>query len=258
VGIFLKTSLRLLEPNREETSWLDALEFAREKLGFEADATQEMVLRGGRRGIVNCTRQWGKSTVTAAKAVHRAYMEPESLTLVLSPSGRQSGEFLRKAEEFVRRLGIRVRGDGANEISLELPNRSRIVGLPGNEMTSRGFSKVSLLLIDEAARVPDVLYRAMRPSLAACDGDLWLMSTPNGRQGFFWEEWERGAEWERISVAAPDCPRISQRFLEEERARGDQWYRQEYLCEFVDREGAVFPRELIERAFGEEFAGLEL
>jgi hypothetical protein len=40
-------------------------------------------------------------------------------------------------------------------MSLLLPNRSRIVGLPGNEVTVRGFSAVSLMLIDEAARVSD-------------------------------------------------------------------------------------------------------
>jgi len=62
---------------------------------------------------------------------------------------------------------------------------SRIVGLPQNEGKVRGFSAVSLLLIDEASRVSDILYRAMRPTLAVGDGDLWLMSTPNGNQGFF-------------------------------------------------------------------------
>src|ERR1700674_4088317 len=58
---------------KETINITDAVVFARELLGFMPDAQQEMVLRGGRRGIVNCTRQWGKSTVTAAKAVHRAY-----------------------------------------------------------------------------------------------------------------------------------------------------------------------------------------
>ena len=97
----------------------------------------------------------------------------------------------------------------------------------------------------------------MRPTLAVGDGDLWLMSTPNGKRGFFWEEWEHGGpEWERIRVPATECPRISATFLEEERAKGDQWYRQEYLCEFLDREGAVFPQELIDRAFREDFEEL--
>ena len=57
---------------------------------------------------------------------------------------------------------------------------------------------------------------------------------------------------------ATECPRISARFLGEERLKGDAWFRQEYLCEFLDHEGAVFPRELIEAAFREEFPGLDL
>ena len=37
----------------------DVVAFARERLGFDPDAKQELVLRGGRRGIVNCTRNGG-------------------------------------------------------------------------------------------------------------------------------------------------------------------------------------------------------
>jgi hypothetical protein len=101
---------------------------------------------------LNCTRQWGKSTIAAAKAVHRAFTQDKSLVLVASPTDRQSAEFIRKAREMVVTLGIRPRGDGDNQTSLLFPNGSRIVGLPGMEGTVRGFSAVSLLLIDEAAR----------------------------------------------------------------------------------------------------------
>ncbi len=236
---------------------MDAVRFARERLGFDPDEKQERVLRGGRRGIVNCTRQWGKSTVTAAKAVHRAYTVPGSLVLVLAPCGRQSGEFVRKAKAFVGRLGIRVRGDGDNAISIAFPNGSRIVGLPGNEANVRGFT-ASLILIDEAARVPDELYRAMRPSLAVGDGDLWLMSTPYGKRGFYWEEWAHGTDdWERIQVTALEWPRISKRVLEEERAKGDKWFGQEYLCEFGEVEGRVFSQESIDAAM-QDFEPLDL
>ena len=114
----------------------DAAEWVRERLELAVDSLQERVLRTtNKRGILNCSRQWGKSTITAAKAVHQAYNTAESLTVVVSPSGRQSGEFLRKATKFARMLGIRAKGDGDNEISLELPNGSRIVGLPGTEAT---------------------------------------------------------------------------------------------------------------------------
>jgi len=229
----------------------DIVEFTRQRLGFGPNPLQESVLRGGRRGIVNCTRQWGKSTVAAAKAVHRAYCHPDSLILVLSPSGRQSGEFVRKAEEFVSRMGIKVRGDGTNEISIAFPNRSRIVGLPHNEATVRGFSKVSLMLIDEASRVEDKLYRAMRPTLAVGNGDLWLMSTPNGKRGFFHAEWTAGGEqWQRISATAEECPWIDPEFLDDERkSMTDAMFRQEYMCEFGEREGRAFSQESIDAAF---------
>src|SRR6266436_7270626 len=107
---------------------LDIVEFTRQRLGFDPNPLQASLLRGGRRGIVNCTRQWGKSTVAAAKAVHRAFCQPDSLILVLSPSERQSGELMRKAEEFVSRMGIKVRGDGTNEISIAFPNRRGLWG----------------------------------------------------------------------------------------------------------------------------------
>jgi hypothetical protein len=239
----------------------DAAEWVRTALGFDADEAQQEILRSDKqRGLLNCTRQWGKSTVTAAKAIHQAYHYPESLTLVVSPSARQSGEFLRKATGFARKLGIRPKGDGDNEISLELPNRSRIVGLPGSEATVRGFSAVSLMLVDEASRVSDELYLAIRPMLAVSDGALWLMSTPFGKRGFFYEAWANGGpDWARVRAAATECPRIGRKFLEEERATmGERWFRQEYMCEFEEAVSGVFARDLVERAITREVEPLEL
>ena len=236
-------------------------EWVKERLGMEPDRSQEEVLdAASRRGILNCTRQWGKSTIAAAKAVHRAYTMAASLTLVVSPSGRQSAEFLRKAENFARRLGERTKGDGDNEISLEFGNRSRIVGLPGNEATIRGFSAVSLLLVDEASRVSDELYLAVRPMLAVSGGELWLMSTPFGKRGFFHETWRNGGrDWARVRVTADECPRIPAEFLREERAvMGERYFRQEYLCEFVDSVSGVFDRDLVEKAMTDEFKPLVL
>ncbi len=123
--------------------------------------------------------------MTAVKAVHQACAKPGSLVLVAAPSRRQSGEFLNKVEKLMRGGGMAAKGDGYNELSCCLPNGSRIVGLPGVEGTVRGFSEVSLLLIDEASRVDEAMYQALRPMLAVGDGDLWLMSTPNGQAADF-------------------------------------------------------------------------
>ena len=234
---------------------LNANAFARCRLGFVPDERQaELLASTAPCVILNCTRQWGKSTITAARAVYEAERKPGSLTLVVSPSARQSGEFVRKAAGFARRLGIRPKGDGDNEMSLEFPGGGRIVGLPGSEATVRGFSAVSLLLVDEAARVSDELYLAIRPMLAVSGGRLWLMSTPFGKRGFFYEAWEHGREeWERVRVPATECPRIPTAFLEEEReTMGERWFRQEYGCEFVDGVSAVFDRDLVEKAIRED------
>ncbi|MBS1875355.1 MAG: terminase family protein [Acidobacteria bacterium] len=237
----------------------DAVEFARTQLGFEPDGNQAWMLAGEHhRLLVNCTRQWGKSTTSAIKALHVLMRTPGAEVVVLSPIARQSGEFLRKVATFVDQLGMKIRGDGHNPMSLELPNRSRVVGLPGSSGDRvRGFSNLKLLVLDEAARLKDETYRAARPMLAASRGDLWAVSTPLGKRGFFYENWSRAdGEWERLTVKATDCARIPAEFLEEERRElGDEWVRQEYLCEFVDVDGAVFRREIVDRAFDD---GLEV
>jgi len=193
-------------------------------------------------------------------AVHRAYTRKGSTVLVASPSGRQSGELVLKAEDMLGTIGISVQGDGNNERSLELPNGSRIVGLPENPSKVRGFSAVSLLLIDEAAQVEEAMYKALRPMLAVSNGDLWLMSTPYGKRGFFYECWEHGGpEWLRVSVKATECPRIGAAFLEEERREmGAAWFQQEYMAEFVDNGSTVFARDVVEAAIDDEVAPLWL
>jgi hypothetical protein len=229
----------------------DILSFVRERLGFEPDERQAEVLRStAKRGILNCTRQWGKSTVSAAKAVHRAITQPGSLVLVASPTLRQSGEWMEKAEEMLRKLGVRPQGDGKNRVSVRLENGSRIVGLPQVEGNIRGFSAVSMVMIDEASRLGDLTYAALQPMLAVSNGELWMMSTPFGKRGFFYETWQNGGEhWHRVKVQAPDCARISAEFLEGQRNEMDaHLFAQDYLCEFIGSGMNAFDREVVEAA----------
>ena len=118
------------------------------------------------------------------------------------------------------------------------------VGLPGKDDTVRGFSPASLVLIDEAARVSEAMYDALSPTRAASDGDLWLMSTPYGSQGFFWRTWkDGGAAWERISAPATECGRIKAEFLAGN-GRGESG---------VDNGEGLFSRESVEGAMGDEY-----
>src|SRR5205823_14964600 len=124
--------------------------------------------------------------------------------------------------------------EAESALQLELANGSRIVALPGQEGTIRAYSSVRLLVVDEASRVPDALYYAVRPMLAVSRGRLVALSTPFGRRGWFHEAWHGAEAWERVKVTAHECPRISPAFLaEERRVLGERWFRQEYLTGFT-------------------------
>jgi Terminase large subunit, T4likevirus-type, N-terminal len=211
-------------------------------LGLEPDPWQLAVLESGHpRQLLNCSRQAGKSTV-AALALAEAVFTDGALVLLVSRSHRQSRVLFGMVADFYPRLRepllLRRTAD-----ELTLTNNSRVVSLPCQEETIRGYSGVTRLIIDEASRVPDNVYRAVRPMLAASRGRLICLSTPYGRRGFFYQAWtEGGPDWMRVEVSADKITRIPAEFLEEERrARGEAWFRQEYCCSFEATEGLVYP-----------------
>ncbi len=253
--------------------------------GMTADPWQAALLnhmgqaRDAAQYLILCSRQSGKSQTAAAAALLTALLDPPATVLVISRAQRQSAEVLRKVKELHRayrgqhvrprpfapvhldRAALDLESTGGiatgdtelvqdSVLSIELSNGSRVICLPGKADTTVGYSAVSLLILDEAARIPDDVYRYMRPMLAVSQGRILALSTPFGKRGWFYDAWVRCDEaksqslaepWRRIRITADDCPRISQQFLQEERnSIGAYWYNQEYLVEFNDAIGAVF------------------
>src|SRR5262249_10690824 len=99
------------------------------------------------RMLLLCSRQTGKSTLAASLALQAALLRPRSLVLLLSPSLRQSGELFRKVLDVFGALGRPMGVAAQSALRLELTNGSRVVSLPGDEATIRGFSGVALLVI---------------------------------------------------------------------------------------------------------------
>jgi Terminase large subunit, T4likevirus-type, N-terminal len=236
---------------------LDRVAFAK-RLGLKPDPWQEDLLSStSERVLLNCCRQSGKSTMTGVIALHRALYHPGSLILCLAPALRQSQELFSKIAGFYRDQGRPVSAVAERKLSLELENRSRIITLPGSEKTVRGFSGAALLAVDEAARVDDSLYFAVRPMLAVSGGSLMMLSTPYGKRGVFFEEWTNGIGWERYEVPASQCPRIPEVFLEEERhSLPRRVYRQEYECSFEETDDQVFSFEDVAAAISKDVTPL--
>lgn len=236
--------------------------FAERFLDLDLDPWQAKVLgSNSKRDILNCSRQAGKSTTAAILALHEALYHPGSLTVLISPSQRQSSELFRKVIDLRETLPWRVDLIEDNRLSMTVRGGGRVVSLPGSEATIRGFSGVTLLVEDEASRVEDDLYFSVRPMLAVNNGRLVLMSTPFGKRGHFWEVWdeaptrtEHSEGWNKVRIPATEVPRISSGFLaEERRSMPEWWYLQEYMCEFMEANDHVFGYDLVQEALSSDF-----
>jgi hypothetical protein len=241
---------------------LDPVRFVEDSLKYSLDDWQKGVLKyEGRQLAMNCSRQSGKSTIAALKALHTALHFPGSLTLIVSPSQRQSGEMFRLVSKEMQKLPDQPKKVEDNKLSMTLQSGSRVVSLPSQEQTVRGFANPKLIIIDEASRCTDSLYLAIRPMLATSENSqLVVLSTPNGRQGFFFDIFESDDDnWKRIKIDAYDCPRISKEFLDDELATlGQYFFNQEYRCAFVEGENAVFRYEDILRCFKNDVQSIDL
>lgn len=220
--------------------------------GIDPDPWQrDFLLEGWDRALLLCARQTGKSTVTAALALHRVLYHSDALVLVLAPARRQSKELVRKAWELFQAAGKPVPVDNRSELRLRFENGSRLIALPGSEKTVRSYSAVDMIAADECARIDDELYAAVRPMLAVSGGRLVGLSTPWGKRGWFYDAWtDDRQDWHRVKVTAKECPRLTEDFLRQERRELGRWmYRQEYRCEFVDPVNQMFRTDEIEGAF---------
>ncbi len=231
--------------------------------GLGPDPWQAAFLRSNApRRLLCCSRQSGKSATVAALAAWTLLFNPGALVLVLSPSLRQSGETFRKVMRFLRASDRSVPIDAETQLSVTLSAGSRCVCLPGSVESLVGFSAPRLVILDEAAYIPADPYYAVRPMLAASpDGRLVALSTPNGAQGWFYDEWSGEAgDWERTKITAAECPRIKPAFLEEERrSLGDRAYRQFFEAEFLEaaddpRNARVFASASLQSALDRVFA----
>jgi len=229
-----------------------------ERAGTEPDPWQHALLTSEwDRALLNCARQSGKTTVSAALALEAALQGPDRLVLILAPARRQSKEFLRSVRTLYRDAGCEVELDKGSELRIRFENESRIIALPGKEGTVRGYS-ADLVIADEAARVPDSAYVATRPMLAVTDGRFVGLSTPAGQRGWFYTAWSDPEQtWQRVKVTGKDCPRMDDEFLEQERREMGDWeWASEYMCQFQDEVDQLYRTEDIQAALTDDVGPL--
>lgn len=213
------------------------------------DPWQQRLLRSECLRVLMLTcRQAGKSTTAGFLALREAITRESNTVLVVCPSQRQSAELVLRVRNAINNLGNIVEVEGESALQIRLSNRSRIIALPASEGGIRGFT-AGMVILDEAARIPDSLVAAVRPMLGTTGGKLVCLSTAFAKSGFFYEQWTGPEAWERVKITADQNPRLTPEFLaEERRALGQRWYDCEYNCIFGDDMAAVFSTEDINAA----------
>ncbi len=248
----MRRARRLLEREQETDSEGDRLDeyavdpsLVMSDAGFAPDPWQADFLRSNDQfNLILCGRQIGKTLAVSILALFTALTRPGSTTVVIAQREFQATELLRKVVTHYHRIRspIGVKREGATY--LELANRARVFVLPAKESAVNG-PTADLLIIDEAARIPDEVFHAASPQLSASKGRLVALSTAFAKSGWFYKQWTTGGDsFRRWSITAPNCPRHSPAFLEKERREmGDRWFAMAYLNQFGDDVAAVFSSE---------------
>jgi len=251
-------------------------------LGFKPYEWQKAILKSTHlRKTINGARQAGKSTIVSAKPCHIARHYPESVSIIIAATEWQAFLDMEKVKTFIAQDPTYPRMVRDNDRLIVLNNGSWIMVIPATEKAARGPSAPRLILLDEASRIEDIVYTSgVIPMLTENpECELISISTPNGRQGFFyksfnnpkWERYEIRSPWEVIDLefklkpAEPEeeyrrkCAEKgiigfnSPRHLNQQEQEfnlgemGPRMYRQEYGPQFIEPEDQVFGYDEIEK-----------
>jgi hypothetical protein len=226
--------------------------FARLHLFFEPYGYQkEFLNEKSKREVVNAGRQVGKSTMAAAKAIWFAVTHPNTNTLIVSSTLRQSMLMFDKVRSMIYSGSKFVRNSVTKPTKREFTfsNGSKITALPcgANGHSLRGHT-AHMVILDEAAFIPDdVISRVVSPMLSTTDGWEMLLSTPWDKDHTFYKVFN-SPEWVHFHFPSSANPLVTKEFLEEQRELyGEERFAQEYLAEFVDDENSYFPSSLIRK-----------
>lgn len=152
---------------------------------------RQYVEDGSRFKLVVASAQSGKSFVTSLEFALRAMRQRKSLGIMLSASERQSVELMEKIKMHTAGWGVAIDSGFYEQTSIvqhtaRFPNSNRIIALPANPDTARGYS--GDVFLDEFAlhRDSKAIWAAMM-TRATRGYDVRVASTIKGTENKFYE-----------------------------------------------------------------------
>jgi len=190
--------------------------------------------------------------------VRDCMLNPGTLWVVLSAGERQSLEWMEKAKQWVKAFALAMTYQEEREhpealmksAEIRFANGSRIIALPANPDTARGYS--ANLILDEFAIHRDgaEIWRALYPSITnplKRQLKVRVMSTPKGEGNMFHQLWMKEG-WSKHRTTIYDAIagglKVNAEELREQCGDEDTW-RQEFCCEFIDSSRTAFSYEML-------------
>ena len=136
--------------------------------------------------------------------------------------------------------------DDKHDLHIILKNGTEIEGKPSNSEAIRGETKIKAVVVDEAghfAIVDDsVVLDAIEPILHTNKSDIFLVSTPRGQRGFFYELAMSENDYKKIQYDYTCAIGwiYSNKEMQEELKRTDIDVDQEYRCQYTSARSSIF------------------
>lgn len=228
--------------------------FAETFFTFVPTEYQAKLLRdSNKRIVVRWSRQSGKTTTIALRAIWFALSHPKTLTLIVAPSLRQSMIMSDRLQDFLSNMPRKWRTffiERQQRTVVRFKNGSRIVALPNSPQLLRGYT-AHQVICTEAGFFPEddlVFYSVLYPMLATTDGVLIVESTPWSRHSVFYRMC-MSVDFSKHTVTWEDVVKaglIKQSFIDEMRAQlPDERFRREFAVQFIEDVDAWLTQSLI-------------
>jgi len=169
---------------------------------------EEILLNDANSIVIRMGRQLGKTFAMAIKAIHAAFTKPGVINpedpyvvMIIAPAQRQSQIMFEQIQRLINSSPI-LQQSVIKSIQQEIrfKNGAVIYNFPIGETADRvrGYA-INLLIVDEAAYVPDRVFISLEPALSHTEGSMVLISTPFGRFGYFYDAIKDGVPYSDYS-----------------------------------------------------------
>jgi PBSX family phage terminase large subunit len=213
--------------------------------------SQQAMLDGldNHRFFVNISaRRTGKSYAAAILAFAKL-LEPGQQVMVVAPNFSLSSIIWDYVTDLIKKMNIEVEKFNQKDKIVKLINGSTFRLLSANNRDSLIGRAANLLIIDEAAIIPDDQYftRDLRPALSTFRDSrcLWI-STPRGKGNYLYEYYLRGEdpefpEWGSTLHTWRSNPMLAESDINEARRSSTRaLFAQEYECAWTVTEAQIY------------------